>query len=272
MKNLVSIIMPVYNAELFVSEAINSVLVQTYPNWELLIINDGSTDGSLPIIKAFRDNRIQLFDQINQGVSAARNVGLRNMKGDYFCFLDADDKLSIGSLDNRLKLFREKPEVTFVDGKIEIWNADFSEMTGERVQTFEGDPLNALCNIDASCFFGPTWMIRRFTDRPYQFLDGLSHGEDLFFYMEIAQIRGYYMAVNESIYQYRDGNFSAMSNLAGLWLGYKTLYQAMKSQFNLTNHQLRIFKRKITSIMFKSFLGKLKVRQAFGVLFEYPKL
>jgi teichuronic acid biosynthesis glycosyltransferase TuaG len=272
MNNLVSIIMPVYNAEQFISEAINSVLVQTYPHWELLIINDGSIDGSLPIIMAFKDNRIQVFDQINQGVSAARNTGLNVMKGDFFCFLDSDDRLSKGSIRNRLKLFQERPEVTFVDGKIEIWNVDFSERIGERVQTFEGDPLNALCNIDPSCFFGPTWMIRRFANREYRFLESLSHGEDLFFYMEISLLNGYYAAVDETIYQYRSGNLSAMSNLDGLWLGYRTIYRAMKSQFNLTNRQLFTFKRKITSIMFKSFFAKLKLCRAIGVLFQYPKL
>ena len=83
---LVSILMPVYNAEAFISEAITSVIRQSHKNWELLIVNDGSTDRSKNIIHSFPDKRIQYFEQQNRGVSVARNVGLKNMKGDYFCF------------------------------------------------------------------------------------------------------------------------------------------------------------------------------------------
>src|SRR5262245_43093607 len=89
--NLVSIITPVYNTEKFLAGCITSVLQQTHTNWELLIIDDGSVDGSANVVKQFNDPRIHYFHQENQGVSAARNAALRRMKGDFFCFLDGDD-------------------------------------------------------------------------------------------------------------------------------------------------------------------------------------
>ena len=100
-KQKVSIIMPVYNAGKYINRAIDSVINQSFQNWELLIINDGSTDDSEHKINEYSDKRIKYFQQINQGVSSARNQGLRHMNGGYFCFLDADDYLPSGSIESR---------------------------------------------------------------------------------------------------------------------------------------------------------------------------
>ena len=91
--NLLSVIVPVYNVEQYLHKAINSVLEQTFSNFELLLINDGSTDNSLNICKEFalKDSRIKVFDQNNQGVSAARNKGISEALGDWLLFLDSDD-------------------------------------------------------------------------------------------------------------------------------------------------------------------------------------
>ena len=88
-----SIILPLYNTEKYISECISSVIDQTYKSWELIIINDGSTDNSLNIAKTFAliDNRIKIYSQKNKGVSSARNFGLKKSKGEYIMFLDSDD-------------------------------------------------------------------------------------------------------------------------------------------------------------------------------------
>lgn len=87
----VSVIMPAYNAAPFISRAIESVLAQTYGDWELLVIDDGSTDGTEQVARSFPDARLRYVDQTNQGPAAARNLGLANSQGDYVIFLDADD-------------------------------------------------------------------------------------------------------------------------------------------------------------------------------------
>jgi len=86
-----SVIIPLYNKEKFIKNTIESVLNQEFNDFEILIINDGSTDSSLKQIEAFTDSRIKIFDQENKGVSVARNFGLAQAKGEYICFLDADD-------------------------------------------------------------------------------------------------------------------------------------------------------------------------------------
>lgn len=94
MDSLVSIIMPAYNASRFIGAAIDSVLAQTWPAWELLVVEDCSRDNTLAIARGYADKeaRIRVFPQSrNQGVTAARNLALANAKGKYIAFLDSDD-------------------------------------------------------------------------------------------------------------------------------------------------------------------------------------
>lgn len=91
MNCLVSIIMPVYNGALYIRESIESILSQTYSNFEFIIINDGSSDNTLEIIHSYADSRIILIDQKNTGTSQAMNVGIRIAKGQYVARMDHDD-------------------------------------------------------------------------------------------------------------------------------------------------------------------------------------
>lgn len=88
---LISVIMPCFNAERHLQQSINSVFNQTYPNLELIVINDGSADSSLQILKSFSDARLTVFDQPNLGVCKTRNRGILAAKGSLIAFLDADD-------------------------------------------------------------------------------------------------------------------------------------------------------------------------------------
>lgn len=91
---LISIIMPAYNCEKYIIEAINSVIKQTYVNWELIVIDDGSKDNTVKIIKEFSSNEIRISffqNDENQGVSITRNKGISIAKGDWIAFLDSDD-------------------------------------------------------------------------------------------------------------------------------------------------------------------------------------
>ncbi|MBD1386774.1 glycosyltransferase family 2 protein [Mucilaginibacter rigui] len=114
-KDLVSVIMPAYNAEAFIKDSIGSVIDQTYSNWELIVIDDGSADGTAEIIKQLQllEARITYLHQPNGKQGKARNLGIQKSKGDYIAFLDADDKWTPDKLsvqmnvliqDNRLDL------------------------------------------------------------------------------------------------------------------------------------------------------------------------
>ena len=96
---LVSIIIPVYNSYKLISKTLESALDQTYKNIEIIVIDDGSTDGSEKIIDQFASDKITLLKQNNKGAGAARNLGIKNAKGEFMQFLDADDLLSANKID-----------------------------------------------------------------------------------------------------------------------------------------------------------------------------
>jgi glycosyltransferase involved in cell wall biosynthesis len=108
--NLVSIITPMYNASCFVTQTIESVLAQTYPYWEMIIINDGSKDNCAEIVEDYtkKDSRIKLIHQKNAGSAAARNNGIRQANGRYIALLDADDLWEPVFLESQLNLMKEK--------------------------------------------------------------------------------------------------------------------------------------------------------------------
>lgn len=118
MKNnaLISIIIPIYNAERFLGECIQSVIEQDYQNWELILINDGSKDSSHHICNQYAavDNRIKVYHNENHGVSYTRNFGMDMAKGDYLCFIDADDKIASDYLAQLLAaLENEDADIVF---------------------------------------------------------------------------------------------------------------------------------------------------------------
>ena len=115
---LFSIIMPVFNRKNIVGSSVESVLNQTYSNWELLLIDDCSNDGTAGRLETFPaiDRRVRVFrTPVNSGPSTARNIGLDNMKGDYVCFLDSDDKLSVDALEVLAGQCSAKPDMVVFD-------------------------------------------------------------------------------------------------------------------------------------------------------------
>lgn len=100
MKPFISIIIPLYNKEAIIERTILSVLSQSFQNFEMIIVNDGSTDGSMDVVRSIHDDRIIIMEQENGGPSKARNTGVANSHGVWILFLDADDELAEGALEH----------------------------------------------------------------------------------------------------------------------------------------------------------------------------
>ena len=107
---LISVVIPAYNAEQFLDETLESVLSQTYENWECIIVNDGSTDNTESVAKKWceKDSRFRLTIKENGGLSSARNWGIKESKAEYIAFLDADDVLTPDSLEVRINVLIEQ--------------------------------------------------------------------------------------------------------------------------------------------------------------------
>lgn len=105
----ISVIIPLYNKGFIISETLKSVLAQTFTDFEIVIVNDGSTDNSLKIVSNFSDERIRLFQQDNKGAASARNLGIEKATGKLIAFLDADDYWFPNHLEELIKLYTDFP-------------------------------------------------------------------------------------------------------------------------------------------------------------------
>ena len=115
-----SIIIPCYNIEKYISKTLKNVLAQTFQNFEIILINDGSEDNTGKILDSYsnKDNRIRVIHKENEGVSEARNVGIKNAKGEYIYFLDGDDLIE--------NTFLERANEVLKNNKIEIFSFGFN--------------------------------------------------------------------------------------------------------------------------------------------------
>jgi glycosyltransferase involved in cell wall biosynthesis len=118
-KPLITVLMPAFNAEKYIVEAITSVLKQTFSDFELLIINDGSTDATQQLIESFTDERIRLINQTNQGISAALNIGLLNARADIIARFDADDICYPARLEKQYKFLAEQKDYILVGSDVD---------------------------------------------------------------------------------------------------------------------------------------------------------
>jgi len=141
----VSVIVPTYNRERYLKEAMDSVLNQTHKNLELHIVDDGSTDSTKDLVKSFTDDRIKYYYQKNQGQSVARNTGIKNSQGEYICFLDSDNLWKHDKLERQLKLMAENPDYQIVYGENEIIDENGQvQPAGPAVQRYSGNIMSRL--------------------------------------------------------------------------------------------------------------------------------
>jgi glycosyltransferase involved in cell wall biosynthesis len=153
---LVSVMMPAYNAEKYIAEAIESVIAQSYSNWELLVINDGSKDRTGEIAAQFTDPRIRLIHQENAGEAAARNTALAHMRGEYVAFLDADDAYLPDHLQLTVGYLLEHPsrDGVYTDGyHIDPQGRRLKSLAARRRGPYEGWVFEKI--VLASDMFGP---------------------------------------------------------------------------------------------------------------------
>ncbi len=152
---VVSIMMPAYNAEKFVGQAIVSVLAQSYQNWELLIVNDGSTDRTPEIIAHYKDPRIKTYHQANGGEASARNTALEHVSGEYLAFLDADDLYLPQHLELAVSFLQAHPEYdgVYSDGYYtDETGVRLKPLSSRRRGPFSGDIFEEM--VRASDIFG----------------------------------------------------------------------------------------------------------------------
>lgn len=206
---LISVIIPVYNVEKYLDSCIQSVLQQTYHNWELILIDDGSKDGSGSIVDQYKQtaDRIRVLHQQNAGVSAARNQGLDMVTGDYIMFLDADDELTTDCLDKLLKTAIEN-HADIVAGKC-LGDRNLSRKLGGITIWREEEALkNALMD---NPFTYSAWakLFRREIVGKTRFVPEIKINEDSYFVFQLLTKKPTFVGIEDEIYIYKENPDSA---------------------------------------------------------------
>lgn len=171
-----SIVIPLYNKEKAIHATLNSVLSQSFSDFEVIVVNDGSTDGSVREVERFTDGRIRIVTQDNAGVSAARNRGIREAKGLYILLLDADDTLMPGAFD----VMREPHDEDLVLCSF-IETKTGGEIYKKSIHHYEGavkNPFRSLCRKELFVRIGSCFIRRNWLDGKDGFCTNLSQYED----------------------------------------------------------------------------------------------
>lgn len=208
----VSVIMPAYNVAPYIGDAIESVLAQTCTDFELIVVNDGSTDATGAIAGGYAsDGRVRVVHQANGGISAARNHGLRLARGEVFAILDSDDVWEPGYLSAQMRILEERPEVDIVTG-----NAWFlgSSLHGQLARPYpDPRPQPSLAGIlaDETAIFIMSVFRRRVFERIGPFDETLRTNEDYDYWLRAA-CAGFVFHRNDQplgFYRRRDDSLSA---------------------------------------------------------------
>lgn len=217
----VSIIMPAYNAEKYIAATVQSIINQSEEAWELLIIDDGSTDTTFQICQSYadKDERITVYHQSNTGVSVARNKGLEKARGTYIVFVDADDILLDDSLKIRIQLMD--------DADMALASYDVIDESGRTIETMTScqsciwNQRQALANISVGDgeigYQGYLWnkIFSRaiIMEHNIRFETGIVYNEDRLFVVEYVLYSKKVRISNEKVYKYLQNANGAMGKL-----------------------------------------------------------
>lgn len=224
MNEMISIIIPVYNSEKYIEKCIESVLRNTVQNYELILIDDGSSDHSGKICDtyALKDDRIRVFHGENQGVSAARNKGIDNAKGKYITFIDSDDYIGLFYLE---KLYRgmEEKDVELTISTMDSAQNEMLGLTHTRKSFYVNmlsqnaeDAQKYLMLNKAFLVYGPMCKLYKrdiIKKEKIYFPRGIHYGEDVLFNMQYLKYCNNIAVVEGGEYKYRRENQNSLSQM-----------------------------------------------------------
>ena len=221
---LVSIIIPVYNVEAYLTECLDSVVNQTFRDMEIILVDDGSTDNSPEIMQAFaeKDSRIKIITQPNRGVSAARNTGLRAASGEYILFVDSDDTILPETVETLYNKIRETDSDLLLGNELfchenKRWSMDFKR--DEALNSITGISGKAcyikLMEVNAFPPSAPLFFIRRelITLNSIFFKEGIIHEDELWCVEAMLNAKRVSLIdFNYYLYRQREGSIMHSNN------------------------------------------------------------
>lgn len=243
---LVSVLIPLYNAEKYFEECIESVINQTYKNLEVIIVNDGSTDNSLTIAEKYtkRYEWIKVLSQENKGAASARNRAFFHSEGKYIQYFDADDIMHPEKISSQMEILRKYDFNPFVSA-ISRWARFYSTIDSavfKELKTYKNydDTLLYLmeCWGSFQCMVGTAWLIHRELNEKIGGWDPfLSVHDDYLFFAKVAYFSNKIIYVHKSIVYWRQDNLQSLSTVA-TWEGMNSHLSVCSKLVDLVSKEL----------------------------------
>jgi glycosyltransferase involved in cell wall biosynthesis len=204
---LITIILPTYDRARLVTQAIESVITQTFADWELLLIDDGSTDGTYDVVTSYirSDKRIRYHNATNRGLAMARNIGLLIGRGSYFTFLDSDDEYLPQHLSIRAEYLNVHPEVELLHGGVEVVGPD---MVADKHDPSRQIPIS-------QCVVGGTFVIRRELAEQLHGFHDVVYGDDADFFARAETAGSVIHKIDAPTYRYNRTEHDSLTAIAG---------------------------------------------------------
>lgn len=205
----ISVLLPVYNCEKYIGLAIQSMLDQTFTNFELIILNDGSTDNTLAEINKFNDKRIVLLDKVNEGITATLNKGIDVAKGKYIARMDGDDISMPERLQKQYDFMETHPDITLTDTLVIKIDEEGKETKKEFRESFENWKDYKKKFIRGTDIFHPTIMIKGNVLRKYRYT--AKYYEDYFLFLLLINDGHKFYKIPEYLLCYRESENSIIN-------------------------------------------------------------
>lgn len=265
----ISIITASYNYQDYIAETIESVIAQTYPNWELIIVDDGSTDKSVDIIKSYcaKDNRIKLFQHKNAANKGLKNtllLGLQNASSDWIAFLESDDIWACDYLEQKVSVIKENPDVKFIFNDVELFGdpnsiekaKEFVEPIRQLLSTYSY-PMNFLkiMNENKILTFSVV-MFHKDVLKDVSFNCPVKPILDYYLWLQIAQKFDFYY-INKQLTKWRMHANSYMSETKKISKKRYFLFKLYRQKFLMSGRKKHLYYLYNTGERFKFYLKGL---------------
>lgn len=266
MEELISVIIPVYNVEKFLDRCMQSVLMQTYQNLEIILVDDGSTDASGKLCDEYakKDKRIRVVHKKNGGLSSARNAGLDMVKGDYVLFVDSDDWLELDMLQHLYTLLRENPDAQIAECTITVSHTNESGIVQPKLKVVTKTKqvmLNEFYRVSKWKYDTSVCnkLIRSSILGNFQFIETLN--EDVEASLELVERTNILVSSNQKMYHYYvNNNGITRSKFSLADLDYLDVWDRIVEKTNKRFPQYEPFARKLRIRAEYTLLSKMFLR------------
>jgi len=256
----VTVIIPAYNAEQTIVATIASVQQQTYQDWELIVIDDGSSDRTVELLKRIREPRMQVHHYSNGGVSVARNRGLTEASGELIAFLDADDLWSQDKLELQVAALEQQPEAAVAYSWTYFMNDTATTIHAAPPVWFEGNVYPQLL-VRNFLYSGSNALVRRQAlERIGGFNPSLTHGEDWQFFVRLAAVYPFAVVPRAQVF-YRQSCCSASAQVD---LMEQRILSVIDSVFSAASPQFHCLKNENLANLYQYLTG-IRLAQATTV-------